>query len=234
MESSTPFKALVQSLFPPTCLHCKAQIRLPEILCSRCDDELASCLIPVCEMPGVTPKARNVWGTWYYRLGSPIRSLHRALKYDANLRAGALIATRIQVPSQVSERVPESAVCIPIPSHRIRILERGLQQTTVLADAVASKLSIRAHSTALVRRSLSHSQSKLGRSGRLANLANAFEVVSPVLVGHALLVDDVMTTGATLDAAAEVLESQGIEVTLLVAAFRREAFSLPKTDPKVA
>ncbi|NQV72588.1 ComF family protein [bacterium] len=177
-------------------------------------------------MPGVTPKARIVWGTWYYRLGSPIRSMHRALKYDANLRVGALMAKRIQLPCQFLERIPEGAVCIPVPSHRIRILERGLQQTTILADGVASKLRVPTLSKSLIRRSLSHSQSKLDRSGRLTNLAKAFEVVSPISASHAILVDDVMTTGTTLDAAAQVLENKGIEVTLMVAAFRREAFAL--------
>ena len=230
MESSTPFKALVQSLFPPTCLHCKAQIRLPEILCSRCDDELASCLIPVCEMPGVTPKARNVWGTWYYRIDSPIRSMHRSLKYEANLRVGTDLANRIQLPHLLSEQVPESALCIPVPSHRIRVLERGLQQTTILAESVASKLCIRPLSTALARSALSQSQSKLDRSSRLTNLAEAFEVVSPISTNHVILVDDVMTTGATLDAAASVLEKKGISVSLVVAAFRREAFALPSRE----
>ena len=225
MEATSPFRALVTSFFPPLCIHCDARTDPVKVVCTRCELELASCLIPACEMPGLTTASREVWGTWYYRLGSPIRSMHRALKYEANQRVGALIAAGMRVPDRNELAIPDDAICIPLPSHRIRVLERGLQQTTVLAKRVASRLSISFLPNILVRQVHSPSQSGLDRSQRLSIQSNLFGLSAPIRSRHIVLVDDVMTTGATLDKAAETLEATGAKVTLIVAAFRREAFA---------
>jgi len=65
---------------------------------------------------------------------------------------------------------------------------------------------------------------------RVANMHNAFQVQGPIPAGAIVLVDDLMTTGATLDAAASVLEQAGGNVRIVATALRREVFPGP-TEP---
>src|SRR5437763_584337 len=109
---------------------------------------------------------------------------------------------------------------IPVPLHWRRHLARGYNQAERIARPLAALLEL-PFSTALSRGRATPPQSLLGRTQRLANLRRAFRVPRPREVRglHLLLVDDVATTGATLDAAAETLKRAGAAaVTALVAA----------------
>ncbi|MDA1028630.1 MAG: phosphoribosyltransferase family protein [Bacteroidetes bacterium] len=179
------------------------------------------CEIPTCELPGWTAGGRPVWAKWYYRADSPIRSLHRSLKYEGRAAIGRLLG---------NHRVHFDGVdgwCVPIPSHRTKILERGFLHTVPIAAAFASANQLQLHLGAFIRPSLSPSQSGLTREFRTSNVQGAFSVTKSIEGKHVLLVDDVMTTGATLDSASEVLEKAGATVTLAVVAFRRESFKRP-------
>ena len=224
------WQSFLSIVFPNLCLHCDLIVHSNRNgknavhLCQQCEFDLDRCVIPSCEQPGLTASGRTIWGTWYYRLNSPIRSLHRSLKFDGNLFTGSYIGSRLQFPEGLRKRICSDTVCIPVPSHRTKILERGIQHTSVLAESVAKHLSLRVASDVLRRPRLGKSQSDLNREDRLSNLNNAFSVSTSTPAKHAILVDDVMTTGATLDAAAATLESAGISVSLYTIAFRREAF----------
>ena len=215
---------LLDWIYPPTCAHCNALNRANDVICSACHGIMQECEIPECELPGHTACGRSVVGKWYYRISSPIRTCHRLLKFKGQERVGSWLGDlAVSVVQNHFKQRPFDGI-IPIPSHRVKVLERGLLPTRIIAEQLAKQLHIPVQTEVMIRTSLGPSQSALNRAKRIANLAQAFALTGPVKDKHFLLVDDVLTTGATLDAAADVIEENGGSVELFVLAFRRETF----------
>ncbi len=150
---------------------------------------------------------------------SPIREGLLALKFADATEWHRLFAALL---AQVVCRQPHrySAV-LAVPLHRHRLAERGYNQAGLIAAAVARLLKLPDWSDWLVRNRQTDRQSEQTvRAARFANLAGAFSWVGPqdLRAAHILLVDDVLTTGATLGAAAAPLFAAGAAVTGLVVA----------------
>jgi len=116
----------------------------------------------------------------------------------------------------------DNPLVIPVPLHRRRLTERGFNQSELLAQQLAARLHLRHEPGILVRTRYTASQAHSdSRADRLQNMHDAFRVPHPERVQDMpiLLVDDVCTTGATLDACASALKSAGATtVTALVLA----------------
>lgn len=145
----------------------------------------------------------------YVFQGALRRALHQ-LKYRRVQRMamplGALLA------EQLAMHPCEIDVGMPIPLHPKRLAERGFNQAEKLAEVVASVQGMRLVTDQLVRVRATEQQILLGTAARIANVQGAFEWRSslpPPL--RILLIDDVMTTGATLSACAQVLLAAGAE-----------------------
>jgi ComF family protein len=97
---------------------------------------------------------------------------------------------------------------IPIPLHEKKEAERGYNQSVLIAEGMSDILNIPVAANILVRTRYTESQTQKTRTERLENMKDAFKTVGDSLSGkHILLVDDVLTTGATLEAAALALTS---------------------------
>jgi ComF family protein len=107
--------------------------------------------------------------------------------------------------------VLRDAVVVPVPLHPSRLAERGFNQSALIARGVSRRLNIPLLPRALMRVRDTPQQAALDREQRIANVAGAFRVrPSANIAGRmVVLVDDVRTTGATIDACAEVLSSAG-------------------------
>lgn len=138
--------------------------------------------------------------------------------YEHGLRASLLESKRrpflapflIQLLTDVAQRAPlnDATRVIPVPLHAKRLRERGFNQAAVIATAVASRLRLPLDETSLVRVSGSEKyRAGLDPRGRRDTVAGAFAVRHPRLVENEqiLLIDDVFTTGATVDACSEAL-----------------------------
>lgn len=108
---------------------------------------------------------------------------------------------------------------VPVPLHRRRLVQRGMNPATELARAAARHLGCPVDPMALERRRNTPSQTGLPRRARLANVRGAFRARHPV-PERVLLVDDVVTTGATLEAAAAALRAAGARVVAAACAAR--------------
>ena len=162
---------------------------------------------------------------------SPIRETLIRLKfYDAPELAVALASLMCHL---IRHMKPAPAAVVAVPLHRRREQERGYNQAELLAGLVSSRLDLPDLSAGLIRARATQRQSELaGRTERLANLAGAFVLDWSIWQRwlhdastarypeeqNILLVDDVLTTGATLSAAAEPLLRAGFMVTCIVAA----------------
>lgn len=137
--------------------------------------------------PYAPPLSEKIWALKYAEATRHARPLGRAL------------AQLLPAPS-------EELLLVPVPLHPERLAERGYNQSALLARAVARRGTARVHFDLLERSKRTGSQARLNKSGRTDNAKDAFSV-SPrrATSSPILLVDDVVTTGATLDACALAL-----------------------------
>ena len=138
----------------------------------------------------------------------PLDRLLPRLKFHRDFAAGRVLA---QCMGERLAALPRPVAVIPIPLHRARLRQRGYDQALELARPLALALGIPLLDRALGRRKTTRAQSRLDADARRRNLRDAFHVDPGIaLPAHVVLVDDVMTTGATLHAAARVLQRAGV------------------------
>ncbi len=140
--------------------------------------------------------------------GFPVDRLLPRFKFHHDLAAGRLLA---QLMADAFGPLPLPQALVPIPLHRARLRQRGYDQALELARPLARLLQLPLLADALRRRRDTAPQSRLDAGQRRRNLRGAF-VLQPgaTLPAHVVLVDDVMTTGATLHAAATALRRAGV------------------------
>ena len=140
--------------------------------------------------------------------GFPVDRLLPRLKFHRGLAPGRLLASVMANAWRDRER-PQALV--PVPLHKSRLRERGYDQALELARPLAKSLEVPLRTDLLVRNKATSPQSRLDAAARRRNLRDAFLVCTKrPLPSHVALLDDVMTTGATLHAAARALKRTGV------------------------
>ncbi|HEV3104491.1 MAG TPA: ComF family protein [Trinickia sp.] len=141
---------------------------------------------------------------------APLERLAVGLKFRARLAIAREFALRLaRVADDSLERKNWPDVVTPVPLARKRLIERGFNQAWEIAKPLARALDVPANPTLLQRVACTAPQSRLDLDARRRNVAAAFRVEKPVRGLHIALVDDVMTSGATLEAAAHALKAAG-------------------------
>lgn len=148
----------------------------------------------------------GAWSRWLYR--GPIRQLVHAYKYKAQLSMVPWLAAQLLGAFGQSPETNQIIVSA-IPTTRAKIAKRGFNQSELLAQTVAEQLGMRYHQY-LGRQQHSTSQTKLSREERFANVRGHFAIRErPPPDTIIILVDDVLTTGATLSECARILKENG-------------------------
>lgn len=144
--------------------------------------------------------------------GGPAESLVKALKYGDALHVADGMAFAMAAAWALAAPAPVDLL-VPVPTDARRLDQRGYNQAAALATPVGAALGLESAPEVLTRRRAATAQAGLDRAARLGNLAEVFAVTATGrkrIVGRAVLViDDVMTTGATLDAVASALLAGG-------------------------
>jgi ComF family protein len=109
------------------------------------------------------------------------------------------------------ENVSLPQLIIPVPLHNDRLKERGFNQSLEIAKTVSKKLKIPINKHSLYRKINTPAQSSLSKIERMNNLKNAFDLKNKPLQKHVVILDDVITTGQTLNEMAKILLHHGIE-----------------------
>lgn len=187
----------VSLVAPPRCAACDAAVPLRTVFCASCASTLER----------ASPPDRSVRSAFVYG-GALARALER-FKYDGQAHLARPLSDLVLLALERDEHAFD-VVC-PVPLHGSRLIERGFNQSALLASRVASHLRVSFRPLALARIRATSQQASLPREERLKNVANAFIVRQPQAVRGArvLLVDDVRTTGATIGACGEVLQNGG-------------------------
>ena len=219
--------ALVNTLYPPRCLACTAATDQPHGLCPACwrDTHFISgtrcgkCGVPlvgdagaedVCESCQRHPPAwdRGAAAVLYAGAG---RKVVLALKHGDRLDMVRPLATWMAAAG--SELLAEADVVAPVPLHWRRLLQRRYNQSAELARRLGRISGRHCVPDLLVRRRATVPQEAMTRTARAANQAGAFAVAprhGAAVAGKAvLLIDDVLTSGATLSACADCLRAAG-------------------------
>lgn len=152
------------------------------------------------------PAFSKVWSGYPY--ASPLREAISLLKYE---RKYGLADSLSRLLVDALPAALEADLIMPVPLHPARLREREFNQSLLLADAVGRRLKIALCYTNLIRIRDNPAQTSLPRSTRLTNLRRAFHVRRPdaVRARRILLVDDVLTTGTTLNECAKALRKAG-------------------------
>ncbi len=207
-------------LWPPRCLLCGEAGTAGHDLCPGCADALpwnhVACRRCALPLPAPAPACGRC-------LGSPsaLAEVHAAclygfqvdrllprFKFHHDLAAGRLL---VQLMTDAFAPLPRPDALVPVPLHRSRLRQRGYDQALELARPLAAALRLPLQAGLLHRVRATAPQSELDAAARQRNLHAAFAVhPGAALPAHVVLVDDVMTTGATVHAAARALRRAGV------------------------
>jgi len=229
---------IVDFVFPPRCPLCGAAVHTQSGLCASCWNELAIPGEPCCALcsrpfqgdlaPGTTcapclaepPRHAGIADATLYNDAS--RRLVLAFKHGSRLGLGPMMA-RLMAAS-LARYEQDAWVFVPVPLHRWRIWRRGYNQAAVLAREIVRTAGGSLAVDALVRRKSTASLGGLGRRARLRELSGAIGIspkgAAAVRGRTVVLVDDVLTSGATSDACVGVLLRAGAS-KVVVACFAR-------------
>lgn len=206
-------------VLPSTCLLCGAAGADELDLCSECVAELprnhtccARCALPLAApaaMCGECVRRAPPWdAAWApFRYGWPLDRLESRFKFSADLAAGRVLSTLWQ-----REACPLNlpALILPVPLHRTRLRRRGYNQANELAAPLARFLGVAVCSGVLRRQRATEAQTELDAVHRRRNVRGAFTLREGAeLPSHVAILDDVMTTGATVAECARVLKRAG-------------------------
>lgn len=233
---SAPLLALLDLVYPPRCAGCEGPLtRQSELLCRECWASLSStggrrcplCSCPLAsdqdpvgdgeggQAPADCPNCAD-WAPYFDRLlvmapfEGPAQQAIHALKFKQNKRLGVELGRRIALCEDLRDGLAAVDLLLPVPLHPARQRERGYNQSLLLAQGMSGVLDIPIENNILRRRRPTLQQATLAAGVRHDNLRGAFEMtdgIHPDL--HVALVDDVVTTGATLDACARALKEAG-------------------------
>ena len=190
------------------CAGCARDFPLNRPCCPRCALPLAAAA-PLCgECLEREPPFASAWAPFRYE--HPLALLEARFKFRGDLAAGRVLA-ELMIERAGVDAPSRPALMIAVPLHVARLRERGYNQAFELARRLSRTLDIPLDRDALVRTRSTPAQIGLDAASRRRNLRGAFALATKrPLPAHVVLLDDVMTTGATLRECARVLRRAGV------------------------
>ncbi len=217
-------RAAADTVFPPACLNCRQSTGVMGSLCAACWAQVRFIERPFCERlgtpfamdrsegllspeavanPPVFARARAVA---HFEDG-PVRQLVHRLKYSDRMELAKPLGAWMARAG--NELLVEADLLVPVPLHRRRLAARRFNQANSLAQAISAQCGVPVDPFALARVKATPSQVGLSRSQRALNMQGAFQVTeglgAKVEARAIVLIDDVMTSGATVNAASRAL-----------------------------
>lgn len=218
-------------IFPNYCLCCDASLgKGEEQICTRCRYGLPKTDY---HEKRENPLLQKFWGKLpvtyalaylKFSKGGKVQKILHDLKYNANQTIGEmmgkwygqlLVEAGLAKPDETEEQVFD--LILPIPLHKSRLRKRGFNQSDCFARGLSATTNIPWYADAVTRNKATKTQTKKGRMERWENVEHIFEIVKPELIKdkHVLLVDDVITTGSTLEACAgSILKAGAAQVSI--------------------
>lgn len=214
MQIQLAAQSLMHLFFPQTCAGCGSDaIDTEQLLCLSCLQRL-----PVTESfshdENATEKMLmgrfrflHAASYYFYTHGSVIQRLMHQFKYKQRKDIGLFFGKKMGEAIQQSSRFKQVDALVPLPLHPRKEKQRGYNQANILCEGISDQLNLPILNRVVSRISGSSSQTSRNRTDRWQLLGESFVLQDPALLAgrHILLVDDVITTGATLEACSREL-----------------------------
>lgn len=225
---STPIIDFFNLLFPDLCLVCGENLlRSEQHICLACLHNIPKTNF---HLLSDNPIEKRFWGKapifrgtafFFFQKGSPFQKLLHSLKYKGNKEIGEILGRHAAVDLSESVDFSTVDVIIPVPLHPKKFKKRGYNQSEWIAKGLSSILGKPYDTSSLCRLHESTTQTKKSVFERYENTEGVFGLLDKnTLSGkHVLLVDDVLTTGSTLEACVKVLlNCEGVKVSVFALA----------------
>ncbi|HEU4472260.1 MAG TPA: phosphoribosyltransferase family protein [Flavisolibacter sp.] len=222
-------EALLHLAYPHVCEGCGSDV-LPkdQLLCLRC---LSSLPLTGFHLHADNPVEKMFWGRlpltaacaqYYFTKRSLMQGLLHQLKYRGNRDAGLYLGRLMGYSLLASSRFCTADLLLPMPLFRAREKRRGYNQAEVICRGISEVMQKPVRADIVIRSTGTDSQTKKGRIARWQNMEGRFELTGAAAIEHkqVLLVDDVITTGASLEALGRtLLPVEGIRLSIAALCF---------------
>jgi ComF family protein len=200
--------------YPHICTGCGSDLLQPgNLLCLRCINSLPNTNYAL--HPG-NPVEKAFWGRipvaaahsqYYFAKDSLIQHLIHQLKYKSNQDIGFYMGQLMGHTLLTSGRFQNIDAVIPLPLYPDKERKRGYNQATVICEGIAAAMQVPVMANNIIRRRFTETQTRKHRDERWQNVDGSFEATNPAALKgkNILLADDVITTGATLEACGSTL-----------------------------
>lgn len=232
--------SLIDIVYPKTCLVCKTKLKkdiscVDDVVCVECWANVKRNLPPFCHRCGRRLKVNNftkhicpscikkplhfdrAFSVCKYE--GVIKELIHKFKYESRDYVGSILS-RLMVEFIREYNLPVNFidVIIPVPLHRIRLREREFNQAEILSNYIASEFNKDVLNNCLLRHRYTKTQTELEENQRLLNVKDSFSVarIEAIKDKNVLLVDDVLTSGATSSEAAYTLKNAGANIVFVL------------------
>ncbi len=222
------FSDIIQIFFPETCVICENTLAYGEIsVCISCRAGL-----PLTYFTSETENQleKNFFGRilleegtalLYYQIGNPTQKLLHQLKYKGREEVGVFLGNWLGEEIKQSDRFKEIDCIIPVPLHAEKEKQRGYNQVTEFGKCISIILGVTFNEHVLIRKVFKESQTKKDRIHRM--ITDGIYMVEDMAVlkdKHILLLDDVITSGATIEACCHALyQIPGIKISVAAMAY---------------
>ncbi len=211
-------------IYPPRCYCCKTDLQ-DYGLCSICYSKLSFSYNKCCYCNSAISNNSNVCGlcvkkSKYFEniyfaclYQDVIRKLIYDYKFNGQTDLSKFLANLIYQYTLIKNKNLEDSIIIPIPIHRYKLFKRGYNQTSLLGKELFKLFNCHINNNVLAKSKNTLQQVGLDQKQRINNLTNSFEVKNIHLIKnkHIILLDDVITTGATINECAKILYSTNVK-----------------------
>lgn len=214
-------------IFPKLCAACgHTLLKNEKVICTKCVFELPKTNY---HLDKDNPINKVFWGRtniemasayYHFAKGSKVQQLLHQLKYKGNQKVGEKIGELYAYELKKHDIYKNIDFIIPIPLHKKKLKKRGYNQSESFAKGLSKVLKVPVNNSDLFRKVDSKTQTKKTRYKRWENVGDIFGIKEENLLKNkkVLLVDDVITTGATIEASAKVLVDNGCKVFVITIA----------------
>jgi ComF family protein len=218
--------------FPKTCVVCGSSLfKNEDLICTRCFIHLPETNFHKDKENEVT---RIFWGRipletgaslYYYKKGGSVQQLLHQFKYKGHSEIGGFIGRYYGSRLKETTHFQNVDVIIPIPLHKKKEKIRGFNQAALFANGLGQSMQVKVDTSSVTRNVETSTQTKKSRYKRWENVSEIFSVATPDNIEnkHILLVDDVITTGATMEACLQTLSKiPGTKLSVASMAFAKQ------------
>ena len=228
----TTISSLLENLFsffyPRLCVSCNNSLRIKEsFFCLHCLYNLPETNYHVLDDNPLTyifmgrVNVQHTASYLFYRKGNSVQHILHELKYKGNKELGEYLGYSFALQLHEVHKLQDIDIILPIPLHKKKEKKRGYNQSEWIAKGLSKGLEKPYASDILVRVDFTETQTRKSRFNRWENVKDVFMVQSGDSIRnlHVLVCDDVLTTGATMEAALkELLKIEGVKVSVITLA----------------